>query len=261
MVYWIDVEDISFNSLLLLERVQLSWLAKINNIEKDLGIALNNNTVVLWYIINKCPEISGFITKAVSSVKDRQFSEEEIRESEKKVLNKINDWIVYVIKPKIYDQQPFLAWDSNELTDIANFKDKVVLDIGAGTGRLALVVAKEAKAVYAVEPVSNLRYYLKEKAKKLGIGNLYVVDGVIEDIPFESNFADIVMAGHVVGDDIKKEIDELRRVAKDAGQIVLCPGNSDKDNSIHDYLIEQGFSWGRFMQPRDGMKRKYWIEI
>ena len=133
--------------------------------------------------------------------------------------------------------------------------------MGAGTGRLALVAAKTARVVYCVDPVNNLRNYLKLKAKDQGINNVYIVDGLIEEIPFEEDFADVIVAGHVVGGDVKVEIAEMLRVVKAGGQIILCPGNNDEDNDTHKYLVKKGFSWSRFEQPRDGVKRKYWLHL
>jgi len=262
MLNWMDLEDISFNSMLLLEKVQLSWLKKSNLSREDFAIALKYNPVVYWYIVNKCPSIDEFITGVLNETRGMEVvSEKRVREAELSVMRTLEDWLVYVIDPKIYDNQPFLNWDSKELTEVADFKDKTVLDIGAGTGRLSFVAAKTAKTVYCVEPVNNLRDYLKQKSKKLGFDNVYVVDGVIEHIPFNSNFADVIMAGHVVGDNVKTEVKELLRVVKSNGQIILCPGNGDKDNDTHNYLVQKGFSWSRFKQPRDGWKRKYWLNL
>jgi calcineurin-like phosphoesterase family protein len=52
------------------------------------------------------------------------------------------------------------------------------------------------------------------------------------------------------------------RVTKVGGMIILCPGNNDTDNDTHSFLvINQGFMWSRFEEPRDGWKRKYWQRI
>jgi calcineurin-like phosphoesterase family protein len=66
------------------------------------------------------------------------------------------------------------------------------------------------------------------------------------------------MAGHVFGEQPEKEYQEMLRVTKLGGMIILCPGNNDNDNSTHDFLISNDFEWSRFEEPSDGMKRKYW---
>ena len=144
---------------------------------------------------------------------------------------------------------------------MSNFEGKRVLDIGAGTGRLALAVAGLARSVYAVEPVARLRRYLLEQAHELGHGRVYAVDGLITEIPFEDRFSDITMAGHVFGDEPEREIGELERVTCRGGTVILCPGNSDVDNDSHAALTGHGYAWDRFEEPRDGMKRKYWKTI
>ena len=75
-----------------------------------------------------------------------------------------------------------------------------MIDIGSGTGRLALVAAEKAHAVFAVEPVANLRRYIKEKAQREGYHNVFTVDGLITELPFPDGFADVTMGGHVFGD-------------------------------------------------------------
>ena len=190
-----------------------------------------------------------------------ELTQDSIHRAEKTVLQSINDLLVYVVNPAIYDAQPFLDWNSEELLTITDFSSKIVIDVGAGTGRLTFIVAPLAAQVFAVEPVTNLRNYLKEKANKKKLSNIYPVDGLITDIPLPDRFADITMGGHVFGDQPEEEYRELVRVTKPGGMIILCPGNNDEDNRVHELLVSRGFDWSRFEEPEDGPKRKYWMTI
>lgn len=255
-VDWMNVEILSFNSLFLLEQVQLNWLPGWLP-EPELAIALNANPVVEWYFRHKCPSLNNWLDKVLST--DRLLSApEEERQAEIVVMKSINDLLVYVVEPAVYDTQPFLNWDSNELISLIDFSDKVVIDVGAGTGRLALSAAPMARTIFAVEPVANLRAFLKAKARNQGMKNVFPVEGLITDIPFPVDFADLTMAGHAFGDDPEEEYLELERVTKPEGMIVLCPGNKDLDNEIHRFLVSKGFRWSRFEEPQSGMVRKYW---
>lgn len=177
------------------------------------------------------------------------------------ILRSINDLLVCVLDPAIYDAQPFLDWDSQELLSLVNFRNKVVIDVGAGTGRLTMTVAPFAANVFSVEPVANLRRYLKAKAEQQGWKNVFPVDGLITAMPFPDQFAEIVLAGHVFGDDPEQEYRELLRVARPGGIIILCPGNRDLENETHQFLTSVGFKWSCFEEPGAGRMRKYWKHL
>lgn len=258
LVNWIDVTTLSFNVLLLLERVQLSWFPGWVP-ETELAIALKTNPVVEWYLRHKCPQLEEWLDKVVSARAGRSdLSEDAVRQAEIAVMQSINDLLVYVVDPTIYDIQPFMNWESDELVSLVDFTHKTVIDVGAGTGRLTLTVAPMAAFVFAVEPVANLRIYLKAQATGKGWRNVFPVDGLITEIPLPDQFADITMGGHVFGDHPEEECQELLRVTKPGGMVILCPGNNDLDNAVHHYLVSQGFEWSRFEEPEDGTKRKYW---
>jgi SAM-dependent methyltransferase len=255
-----NVSDLSFNTLLLLERVQLSWFSGWLP-EAELAVALRANPAVEWFMRHKCPEIAGWLDRVMVGRGDLRLPLQppnKVRCAEVAILQAIDDLITYIVDPAVYDSQPFLGWNPAELTSLTDFAGKTVIDVGAGTGRLTCVAAGAAAAVFAVEPVGNLRDYLKQKARAQGFCNVFPVDGLITDIPFPDGFADVVMGGHVFGDAPEAEYRELARVTKPGGLIILCPGNNDKDDDRHRFLMNSGFAWSRFEEPRDGMKRKYW---
>ena len=256
---WIDVSDLSFNSLLLLERVQLSWFPGWVS-ERELGIALRANPAVEWYVRHKCPDIAGWLDSLMADA-DQLGGPVSVREAEEAVMREIDDLLVYVIDPSLYDARPFLGWDSRELTDLVDFSGKTVIDVGSGTGRLALVAAPNAAAVFAVEPVGNLRRFLTEKARRHGLTNVHPSEGLITNIPFPDAFADVTMGGHVFGDDPEAEVREVLRVTRPGGTVIACPGNNDVDNETHRAFAAHGFEWSRFEEPEDGTKRKYWRTV
>ncbi len=258
---WMDVSQLSFNSLLLLERAELGWIPDYMHVpEKELAIALRANPAVEWTFRQKCPKLNPWLDTILTR---QPFSTDavEIRNAEIAVMRSLVDWLVYAVDPSCYDAQPFLKWDSKELTSLIDFTGKLVLDIGSGTGRLALTAAPLAKTVFAVEPVGNLRIFLRSKAKTKGLTNVFPIDGLITEIPFPDEFADVTMGGHVFGDEPEAEWREMERVTKKGGMVILCPGNSDLGDDRHRFLLSQGCQWSRFEEPQGGWKRKYWKRL
>jgi SAM-dependent methyltransferase len=226
-----------------------------------MGTALKAHSAIDWYLRQIHPPIGQYLDRCLK-LANKDASPEQIRQSEIEILERYRDWVVYAVKPERYDQLDFLDWDDGSLLGLADFKQKVVIDIGSGTGRLAFAVAPIANTVYAVEPVANLRRFIWEKREKLGLDNVFPLDGTITQIPLPDSFADIVMSGHVYGDDPPAEIAEMTRVVRDGGIILMHPGtNANTDQEAHRYLIEQGFDFATFEEPNDGLKHKYWKTI
>jgi SAM-dependent methyltransferase len=258
---WIESSNLSINNLLLLERVQLSWFPGWVP-EGEMAITLRANPQVEWYLRHKCPELNPWVDQLLSANSPASSpSAEQIRSAEITIMNTINDLMVYVVDPTLYDARPFMAWDENELLTLADFSGKLVIDVGSGTGKLALIAARKAQVVFAVEPVGNLRRYIKEKARAYKLSNVFPVDGLITDIPFPDAFVDISMGGHVFGGSPELEYAELKRVTRPGGMVILCPGSSMSEQAAHEFLLQQGFTWSLFEEPQEGPKRKYWKVI
>jgi len=100
---WMDMTDVSFRSLFLLERIQLSWLPGWLR-EDVLAIALAGNPEVEWYMRSKCPELIPWLDHVMKEeVKDSL----PLREAELYILRQLDDLLVYVLKPELYDSQPY----------------------------------------------------------------------------------------------------------------------------------------------------------
>jgi len=258
---WKDVSDLDFRVVLLFEEIQLHWLLEFKN-KQQLGLLLNAYPDVSWYIQHKAPDIARRVTQ-IANQYNQTLSLEDIKQMEREFVASMMDWVIYVTDPDAYDRLSFNKWDTNELLDITPFENKLVIDVGSGTGSQAFRVAPLAQTVFCVEPVANLRTYLRKKAEHKGVTNIHVVDGLIEAIPFPDNFADIVMGGHVFGDHPDTEFKEMLRVVKPGGTLIFMPGNNDVDNDVHRFLMNKGMNWDRFLEPGPdyghGWKRKYWL--
>lgn len=257
---WLDVKDTSFNAFLLFEQVQLAWLPGWNFRNPDaLAAALRANPAVEWFLRHKCPEIAGWVDRVMARASGLPAMDAaQVREAEVEVLSQLVDLLVYALDPAIYDALPFTRWDDRELLDLVDFSGKIVIDVGAGPGQQTLRAAPLAKAVFAVEPVGNLRRYLREKAISLGLKNVYPVDGLITEIPFPGGFADVTMGGHVYGDSPAAEMDEMERVTRPGGMVILIPGHGDFDSPEHQFLVDRGYEWAMFIEPPADRMRKYW---
>lgn len=245
---WINAEEISFNSFLLLDR----WLIKMicsgsqgwsENFKHHFGVALKYNPAVAWYFINKSPETLEVVQRLIASTLEGAEAH-QVRASEMYVISALETSVIYAFPEMMNEKCDYIYdWNKDSLFELADFEDKIVLDVGSGTGRLAFAAAQKARKVYASEPVDRLREFMRDKVRKEAIGNVVVLDGTIASIPFESDTFDIVMSGHVVGDDYDSEIKELERVVKDGGYIIDCIGDDNRKRQLNDELVSRGFEY------------------
>lgn len=245
---WIHIEDFSFNCILMMERFQLRWMLESRRSDaewkKNMGIALAGNPAVAWYIVRKCPECAG-ITEEILANAPGGSDASAVRAAEVRVLSGIEDFVLYT-KPELMDAScDFIyAWDKRRLFELADFAGKLVLDVGSGSGRLAFAAAERAREVYASEPVDTLREYLRDKIRSGNIRNMRVTDGMADSLAYPEGTFDIVMSGHVVGDDYGAEIAELTRVVKSGGWLIDCPGEEPRRCRPNEGLLTRG--WEEF---------------
>jgi SAM-dependent methyltransferase len=76
--------------------------------------------------------------------------------------------------------------------------EATVLDVGAGTGRHALALARLARRVVAVEPSAAMREQLAANVAEAGVTNLEVVAGEWPAAAERVEAADVVICAHVL---------------------------------------------------------------
>lgn len=238
---WIDVHDYDFNCVLLMERFQLNYLCGWGkDIHADLGIALKAHPAVKWYIEHLLPQYAGMLDQLVNTAPDA--TPDKLRRCECTVMAWMEDFVTYTTPEVMQEKCPFVyGWDKSRLFEVVDLTSKRVLDIGSGNGRLAFAAAEKAAELYAVEPVETLRYFLRERCKAENIRNIRVTEGFVEALPYPDNTFDVVISGHVVGDNYDAEIAEMERVCKPGGVILDIPGDQHKDSVLKQEMIDHGF--------------------
>jgi len=112
---------------------------------------------------------------------------------------------------------------------LGNIRGKKILDAGAGTGRLAVELAKFPGAkVTALDVSAEMLDRLKKKNQ-----NIECVVGDAENLPFMSGSFDVVLAAFLMVHlkDPRRFFDEAYRVLKDGG-IFLATNINQKDPPV-----------------------------
>jgi ubiquinone/menaquinone biosynthesis C-methylase UbiE len=253
----LEIED-----LFLLESFQLEYLPGWVS-EAELAGVLKAHPAIMRFMLKKCPTICGFIER-VTSQYGEAGNPEVLAQFEDNLVWTIADLLVYNKCPQVYDSLGFHGWDFNEITRITSLEGKIVVEGGAGTGRVTLRLAQHAKQVYAVEPVTRLRQFIRRKVQDSELKNIYVLDGTLHSIPLPDNFADILVTSHALGWYLEDELPEFERVVKSGGTIIHCPGTAVTagGNETHTTLISPAWNYrvAEYQEP-DGAKRKYWKQV
>lgn len=93
------------------------------------------------------------------------------------------------------DKVRTLAYRDAILKNHEDFKDKIVLDIGAGTGILSIFAARAgAKHVYAVEN-AEIAHFAKEIVRRNGLADkITIIKGKMEEIDLPVPQVDIIIS-------------------------------------------------------------------
>lgn len=92
-----------------------------------------------------------------------------------------------------------------------------VLDVGAGTGRLAVPIAKKVKNVTAVEPSTRMLSFLEKYAAEEKVSNIKIVNKKWEDVKLGLDLKqhDIVLACHsLLMENIYQALQKMNEAAK-----------------------------------------------
>lgn len=139
-----------------------------------------------------------------------------------------NRWdILYRDFPEIYDEFAAVPKDPQPLQvlmDRFDFRDKVIADIGSGSGLSSFEFARVAKKVIGVEIEDAMRDLAEHERMIRGLNNIEFVKGDAKKIPLKDNFVEIV-TGITLPiypvDGYREFVSEATRVIANGGLIIM----------------------------------------
>jgi SAM-dependent methyltransferase len=144
----------------------------------------------------------------------------------------LNNRVDFSQNAKAYDRRHGAVLDANIVDRIARAaglsRDAAVVDVGAGTGRVAIAMATTGRRVVAIDPARPMLDTLRSKAEKLPVR---VVVGEGARLPLGAACADAVVLARTMYlmPDWGEVIDEALRVLKLGGRVLHEWGNGSAD--------------------------------
>jgi ubiquinone/menaquinone biosynthesis C-methylase UbiE len=149
---------------------------------------------------------------------------------------------------------------------IINVDGLDVLDLGAGTGRLTLMLAPRAKSIRAFDASEEMLRVCRERLEASGLSNWQVDVADHRQLPVDDRSADLVVSGWSVsylsvwnqenGDaELDKWLIEMRRVLRKDGIIILFESlGTGNESPIRLEHVEPTYQW----LDKNGFQNK-WI--
>ena len=156
---------------------------------------------------------------------------------------------------------------SRALNQITSFKEKDVIELGAGTGRLARLLAPAAKSIHALDASPNMLQVAAEKLGEEGFKNWIACAADHRYLPLPDHAADIVISGWSIvylvvwyestwRNELAKGLAEMGRILRPGGDMIILetlgtghasPHPPDNLLEYFAFLEQEGFasSWIR----------------
>ncbi|AJD29821.1 MULTISPECIES: class I SAM-dependent methyltransferase [Clostridium] len=110
-----------------------------------------------------------------------------------------------------------------KILSMTNIKDKIVGDLGCGTGFVSLAVANEASIVFSIDNSINMLKELSASASKKDYKNIYPIKSSLDNLAIFDESLNVVfinMALHHIKN-AQKAIAEMYRVLKKDGIVII----------------------------------------
>ena len=253
--------ELDVGDLYLLEWFQIAGLTE-RVPAPELAAVLHAHPELTTFFIARHPPFAESVARLLAE--NDPVEDQDLQAAERAVVWEIAEWIVYQREPEMYDELSVHDWDIVAATaDVISLDGKIVLDAGAGSGHAALAACRAAATVYAMEPVSTLRRFMRDKAARRGIQNLFVVDGFLHAVPLPASSIDVLFTCRAIGWHLPDELREIDRVVAPGGvaiHLTGMPHPAEPADPLHEALLADGYQEGTYAEGT-AIQRKYWKRV
>ncbi|OPZ08259.1 MAG: putative S-adenosylmethionine-dependent methyltransferase [candidate division BRC1 bacterium ADurb.BinA364] len=130
------------------------------------------------------------------------------------------------------------------------FEGKIVADIGAGEGEIALRLARSARRVHAIDHSAEMVRFLREKAAAWP--NVSVEEGDLESLPLEDGCCDVAIVSQVLHHCPRPRValGEAYRVLRPGGRLIVLDLEEHQEEWARERLADHwlGFNRGELLR-------------
>ena len=141
------------------------------------------------------------------------------------------------------------------IDEIINVDGLDIIDLGAGTGRLSLILAPRAKSIHAFDTSAEMLRVCRERLIASGLSNWQVDVADHRNLPIEDHSVDLALSGWSVSylavwnpkqpnQELDKGLIEMRRVLRKNGMIILFESlGTGNESPIRLEHVESTYQW------------------
>src|SRR5262245_26727242 len=155
----------------------------------------------------------------------------------------------------LVSREDFQGNIASAIDEIINVDGLDVLDLGAGTGRLTLLLAPRVQSIRAFDASAEMLRVCRQRLVASGLSNWQVDIADHRQLPITNNSADLVVSGWSVsylavwnqengGAELDKWMTEMKRVLRQSGTIILFESlGTGNDLPIRLEHVESTYQW------------------
>ncbi len=155
----------------------------------------------------------------------------------------------------LVSREDYLRNIPQAIDEVINVDGLNILDLGAGTGRLTLMLAPRVKSIHAFDASAEMLRVCRERLMTSGLSNWQVDVADHRQLPVDDHSADLVVSGWSVSylsvwnqengeAELDKWLTEMRRVLRKNGTIILFESlGTGNESPVRLEHVEPTYRW------------------